>query len=61
MENRYPNRYPDRCPRCDMDLVKEIVGLREGGFLYLERCPLNMNHYEHYRRPTYKETMELNK
>ena len=44
-----------------MDLVKEIVGLKEGGFLYLEKCPLNMNHYEHFRRPTYKETMELNK
>lgn len=56
------NRYPDKCPKCNKNLVKEFVALREGGFIFLEKCPnIGLNHYEHFRRPTYKEIMELNK
>lgn len=54
------NKYPDRCPTCGIDLSVEIVALKEGGFLYLEKCPLDINHYEHYRRPTFKEIEEWN-
>ena len=52
------NNIPIKCPKCNKEIKQEIVELKAGGFLYLERCPQNNIHYKHYREPTFKEISE---